>query len=142
MDNLNDIDKVSVLFVCRNNSIRSQMAEAILNSLYNEKYIAFSGGTKPTSINKKTVQVLKEIGIDISNKKSKNLEVFRNMKFNHVITVCDDGECPYFSNADNYINKSFKDPKNSSKSENLDSFREVRDEIKNWIVEIVENGVI
>jgi len=142
MDNLNDADKVAVLFVCRNNSIRSQIAEAILDSLYNKTYIAFSGGTEPTNINENVIKVLKEIGIDISNKKSKNIEIFENMKFNHVITVCDDDNCPYFPNAENYINKSFKDPKNSSKSENLDSFREVRDEIKNWIIEIVENGVI
>lgn len=140
MNNLNDY-KVNVLFVCRNNSIRSQMAEAILNSLYSETHIAFSGETETTNINEKTVQALKEIEIDISNKKSKNIEIFKNMKFNHVITVCDDENCPYFPNADNYINKSFKDP-NSSKSENLDSFREVRDEIKNWIIEIFENGVI
>ncbi|MCL2687048.1 MAG: arsenate reductase ArsC [Methanobrevibacter sp.] len=141
-DNLNDVNKVNVLFICKNNSIRSQMAEAILNSLYNETYIAFSGGINPTNINENTVHVLKEIRIDISNKSSKNLEIFENMKFNHVITVCDDDKCPYFLNTENYINKSFKDPKSSSKSDNLDSFREVRDEIKNWIIEIVENGTI
>jgi len=142
MNNLDDVDKVSVLFVCRNNSIRSQMAEAILNSLYHETHIAFSGGKEPTNINDKTVHVLKEIGIDISNKKSKNIEIFENINFNHVITVCDDDVCPYFLNADHYINKSFKDHNDSLKSEGLDSFRELRNEIENWIIEIVENGII
>jgi arsenate reductase len=118
------------------------MAEAILNSLYHETYLSFSGGTEPKAINENTIKVLKEIGIDISNEKSKSIEVFKNMKFNHVITVCEDDNCPYFPDADNYINKSFKDPENSPKSEHLDSFRKVRDEIKNWINEIVENGVI
>jgi len=142
MDTLRYSEKVSVLFVCRNNSIRSQMAETILNSLFNKTHISFSGGTEPKNINKNTIKVLKEIGMDISNKESKNIDNFKNMKFDYVITVCEDDKCPYFPDADNYIHKSFKDPKNSSKAEYLDSFREVRDEIKGWIIEIIEKGVI
>jgi arsenate reductase len=118
------------------------MAEAILNSLYCKTHVSFSGGTEPTNIHETTFKVLKEIGIDISKKKSKNMEVFNDMKFDHVIMVCEDDKCPYFPNADNYINKTFHDPKNSSKSEHLNSFREVRDEIKRWIIKIVDSGVI
>jgi len=140
--NILDNTKVSVLFVCRNNSIRSQMAESILNSLYPEIYMAFSGGTDPTNISENTIIVLKEIEIDISNKKSKNIEIFKNIEFDHVITVCEDDKCPYFPNANNYIHKTFKDPKNSNELNCLDSFREVRDEINNWIIEIVETGMI
>jgi len=139
---LKEIDKVTVLFLCRNNSIRSQMAEAIVNSYYSKSHSAFSGGTEPTNVNLYTIKVLKEINIDISNAKSKNIEIFKNMKFNHVIRVCEDDRCPYFPNADNHIYQTFNDPKNSSKQENLDSFRQVRDDIKNWIIEMVENGVI
>lgn len=145
MNILKDTGKVTVLFVCRNNSIRSQMAEAILNSLYQKTHLSFSGGTEPKTIHENTIAVLKEIDIDISNKKSKNIEIFKNMKFSYVITVCDDDKCPYFPNAASYINKSFEDPNNSLKSDYLDyldSFREVRDEIKDWIIEIIENGVI
>jgi arsenate reductase len=130
MNALEDIAKVIVLFVCRNNSIRSQMAEVMVNSMYNKTHISFSGGTEPTIINENTVKVLKEINIDILNEKSKNIEIFKNMKFDHLITVCEDDKCPYFPNANNYINKSFKDPKNFHNSEYLNSFRKVRDEIK------------
>ena len=140
--NILDNTKVSVLFVCRNNSIRSQMAESILNSLYSEIYMAFSGGTDPTNISENTIKVLKEMEIDISNKKSKSIELFKNIEFDHVITVCEDDKCPYFPNANNYIHKTFKDPKNSNESDNINSFRKVRDEIKRWIIEIIENEVI
>jgi arsenate reductase len=141
MDILKDT-KVTVLFVCKNNSIRSQMAEAILNSYYGESHLSFSGGSEPKDINENTIKVLKEINIDISSEKSKNIEIFKNMKFNHVIAVCEDDKCPYFPNADNYMCKQFNDPSNSSKSESLDSFRQVRDEIKKWLIEMVEKGKI
>lgn len=136
---MNSLDnRIKILFVCRNNSIRSQMAEAILNSLYFKTHISFSGGTEPTFIHENTIKVLNEIGIDISNKKSKNVNVFKNMKFDYVITVCEDDSCVYFPNFNNHIHKTFKDPNKSSKTKNTDSFREVRDEIRKWIIEQVE----
>lgn len=131
-----------ILFVCRNNSIRSQMAEAITNSLYSKTHISFSGGTKPTPINENTIKVLNEIGIDISNKESKDVNIFKNMIFDYIVTVCDDKNCVYLQNSKNYINKTFKDPNISSKTNSLDSFREVRDEIKEWIIKQVEMGII
>jgi arsenate reductase len=140
MDIFKDTGKVTVLFVCKNNSIRSQMAEAIVNSYYGGSHSAFSGGTEPTTINVNTIKVLKEISIDISNEKSKNIEIFKNMKFDHVITLCEDDKCHCFSNADNFIYKLFNAPNNSSKSEKLDSFRQIRDDIKEWISEMVESG--
>ncbi|MDR2967261.1 MAG: arsenate reductase ArsC [Methanobacteriaceae archaeon] len=142
MNTLKKGDKVTVLFVCKNNSIRSQMAEAILNSFYSETHTSFSGGLEPKNINKNTIKVLKEIKINISSKKPKNIEIFKNTEFDHVITVCEDEKCPYFLNGKNYIYKKFKDPEYSPKSEHLNSFREIRDEIKNWIIRIVEEGVI
>ncbi|MCL2115677.1 MAG: arsenate reductase ArsC [Methanobrevibacter sp.] len=135
-------NKKKILFICKNNSIRSQIAEAIVNSLYDKTHMAFSGGTEVKSIHENTIRVLKEINIDISNKKSKNIEIFKKMKFNHVITVCEDDNCPFFPNANNHIHKKFKNPDNSLKPENLDSFREVRDEIKKWLAELVENEII
>lgn len=142
MNSLNDTDKIAVLFICRNNSVRSQMAEAILNSVCYKTHIAFSGGTDHKNIHENTIKVLKEIKIDISNKKSKNVEIYKNMTFDHVITLCDDDKCPYFPSTTNYINKKFKDPQDSLEEYYLDSFREVRDEIKKWIIEIVKKGII
>lgn len=118
------------------------MAEAITNSLYSKTHISFSGGTKPTPINENTIKVLNEIGIDISNKESKDVNIFKNMIFDYIVTVCDDKNCVYLQNSKNYINKTFKDPNISSKTNSLDSFREVRDEIKEWIIKQVEMGII
>jgi protein-tyrosine-phosphatase len=87
------------------------MLEAIFNSLYYETHISFSGGTEPKIIYENIIRVLEEININISSEKSKNIEIFKNMRFNHVITVCKDDKCPYFTNIDNYISKSFKDLK-------------------------------
>jgi arsenate reductase (thioredoxin) len=65
-----------VLFVGTNNAVRSQMAEAILNKLYGKRYEAYSAGVSPTRLNPYAVQVMSEIGIDISKQRSKNFNRF------------------------------------------------------------------
>jgi arsenate reductase len=107
------------------------MAEGILRSLFNIKYEAYSAGIKPTSINHIAIKVMKEIGIDISKQKSKNIEKFREQLFDIVITVCDNAKetCPFFPGK-KIIHKSFEDPK-----ENINSFRKTRNQIKEWIGE-------
>ncbi len=136
--------KDCILFICKNNSSRSQMAEAILNSLYEDKYSAFSGGLEPTQVNKYAIKVLKEINIDITKNYSKNLDIFKNKEFKYVITLCEDGKCPYFSNGETYIHKTFKDPSKikDDEKEIFNAFRNSRNEIKKWIIDIIENDVI
>lgn len=136
--------KESILFICKNNSSRSQMAEAILNSLYGNKYDAFSGGTEPTKLNKCAIKILKEINIDTTKNYSKNLDVFKNKEFKYIITLCEDEKCHYFPNGENYIHKSFKDPSkiNGNEKEISNAFRKSRDEIRKWIIDLIENGVI
>ena len=87
-----------ILFICTNNSARSQIAEGIMNYFYKDKFKAYSGDIKPTAINPYLIQVMKEIGIDISNQYSKDIEKFRNKRFDIVITVCDNAKenCPFF----------------------------------------------
>lgn len=136
--------KDNVLFICKNNSSRSQMAEAILNALYGDKYNGFSGGSEPTKVNKYAIKVLKEMNIDISKNYSKNLDVFNNKEFKYVITLCEDKKCPYFNKGKIYIHKYFKDPSiiKGDEKKILDTFRKSRNEIKEWIIDIVENDVI
>ena len=128
--------KREILFVCTHNSARSQMAEGLLNVYLGHLYKAFSAGTEPTEVHPYAVQVMNEIGIDISGQKSKSLEVYREKKFDYVVTVCDHvrESCPFFPGG-KIIHKGFEDPAAAACSEQdkLAVFRKLRDMIGNWI---------
>jgi arsenate reductase len=123
------MNKEKVLFICTNNSARSQIAEGFLRSLYNNKYEVYSAGVQPTSVNPLAIKVMKEIGIDISKQKSKSIDKYRSQLFDIVVTVCNNAKeiCPFFPSK-KVIHKSFDDP------EDVDSFRKIRDDIKYWII--------
>lgn len=127
----------TVLFLCTHNSARSQMAEGLLNTLFKSKYKAFSAGIAPKEVNPYAIEVMKELGIDISDHKSKSIEEFRDMTFDYVVTVCDNAKesCPFFPGK-KVIHKSFNDPAifNGNIEDTLDVFRKVRDDIKIWII--------
>ncbi len=126
-----------VLIVCNHNSARSQMAEGLLKSLYDEFYEVYSAGDNPTSVNSYAIKVLEEIGVDISKNCSKSLKEFEGLEFDYVVTVCGvDGQtCPFFSGGKSYINKSFEDPSevNGNIHDKIVAFRRTRDEIKLWL---------
>lgn len=130
--------KEKVLFICTNNSARSQMAEGLLRALYGDQYEVYSAGTHPTGVNPYAIKVMSEIGIDISNHKSKSIEEFFGMEIDYVVTVCDKAKetCPYFPGGKKYLHQSFEDPANyeGSEEEKLEAFRKVRDKIKEWII--------
>jgi arsenate reductase len=130
-------NKKKVLFICKNNSGRSQMAEGLLRHFYGHYYEVYSAGSHPKPVNILTKQVLAEIGIDISRSESKGLEKFKGMEFDYVVTLCEDGQiCPLFIGGEKYIHHRFTDPASykdlSSKKE---LFRALRDEIRDWIQE-------
>jgi len=129
--------KEKVLFICTHNSARSQIAEGLLRSLYGDRYEVYSAGTEPTDLNPYAVRVMAEIGIDISKQRSKSINEFRNIKFDWVITVCDQAKerCPYFPAGLKRLHKSFQDPStiSGSEAEILERFRDVRDQIKEWV---------
>jgi arsenate reductase len=136
MNNKND--KKKVLFICTHNSARSQMAEGLLKTLFGDYYEVHSAGTAPSSINPNAIQVMEEIGIDISSHRSKNVSEFMNVQFDYVITVCDQAKesCPFFPGGI-IIHKGFKDPAQADgrQKDILREFRRSRDEIKSWLVE-------
>ena len=84
-------DKKRVLFVCVHNSARSQMAEAFLNTLAGDRFEAMSAGLEPGTLNPLVVEVMKEVGIDISRNQTKSaFDLFKKGElFSYVITVCD-----------------------------------------------------
>ncbi|MBT9131142.1 MAG: Glutaredoxin arsenate reductase [candidate division WS2 bacterium] len=131
------IEKKRVLFICTHNSSRSQMAEGLLNYLYGTHYEAYSAGTAPSMVNPYAIKVMREIGIDISNYRSKNIKEFRDRKFDYVVTVCDHAQetCPFYPGALNYIHMGFRDPSAfiGNEDDTTMEFRQVRDEIKEWI---------
>ena len=128
--------KNSVLFLCTHNSARSQMAEALLNTLNGDKYEAYSAGVMATRINPYVVKAMAEIGIDISKNRSKSIEEFRGKNFNYVVTVCDSAKeaCRFFP-GEKIVHKSFDDPAQvkGSEEEIMKQTRRVRDEIKEWL---------
>ena len=144
---------IKVLFVCVHNIARSQMAEAFLNSVANDKFLAESAGLDPGELSPFAVEVMKEIGIDISGNKSKSVFDMhkRGESFDHVITVCDEAnaeKCPVFSGAQERIHWSFKDPSSltGSKEDKMKEIRMIRDQIKNriekWVREIESGDVV
>ncbi|HKR95819.1 MAG TPA: arsenate reductase ArsC, partial [Candidatus Angelobacter sp.] len=90
--------KTKVLFLCTGNSARSQMAEGLLRHYAGDEYEVFSAGTNPVRLNPLAVQAMREIGIDISQQRSKNVTEFHGMDIPYVITVCDRAKesCPIF----------------------------------------------
>lgn len=130
--------KRKVLFICTHNSCRSQMAEGLLRALYGDYYESYSAGLEATEVNPYAIKVMSEIGIDISNQRSKSINEFKEILFDYVVTVCDSAKerCPFFPGK-RVIHKSFVDPAEfiGSEEEKFSVFREVRDQIKDWIVE-------
>jgi len=134
--------KQKVLFICTHNSARSQMAEGLLQTIFGDSYEAYSAGVEPTSVSPYAVEVMKELGIDISDHRSKSIEEFRDIQFDYVVTVCDNAKeaCPFFPGK-KVLHQSFSDPGavDGSIDEILGSFREIRDDIKNWIEKTFKN---
>jgi arsenate reductase len=129
-----------VLFICVHNSARSQMAEAFLKNLASDKFEVESAGLDPGKLNPIVVEVMKEIGIDISENKTKSVFDFykAGRKYDYIITVCDEsqsGKCPVFPGGGVRMHWGFDDPSGfvGDWNEKLIKTRIVRDKIRNKI---------
>jgi arsenate reductase (thioredoxin) len=140
----NNMNKPKVLILCTGNSARSQMAEGLLRAMAGDGLEVFSAGTEPKgSILLEVQEVMREIGIDISDQWSKSVsEYLGTQVFSHVITVCADAEdnCPaVFLNMGKHEHFPFDDPAKVDEPHRLKAARRVRDEIKNrfqiWLAE-------
>jgi arsenate reductase len=129
--------KIKALFLCTANSCRSQMAEGLINHFLGDKIAAFSAGTEATYVNPTAIEVMKEIGIDISKHQSKDLTAFDGQIFDYVITLCGNANetCPLYIGGTKKTHIGFNDPAKArgTKEEVLSEFRRVRDEIKEKI---------
>lgn len=128
--------KKKILILCTGNSCRSQMAEGFLKSFDSELEV-FSAGTKPSNqVHPKAIQVMNELGIDLSKNYPKHSDQFINDELDYVITVCDNAKetCPVFlGKVGKQLHIGFEDPADATgtDAEVLSVFRRIRDEIKN-----------
>jgi arsenate reductase (thioredoxin) len=139
------MNQVKVLFVCVHNSARSQMAEAFLNQLGGDQFIAESAGFEPGILNPVVVDAMKEIGIDISENDTKSVFDFfkQGRMFHFVISVCDGANaerCPIFPGITKRLGWSFEDPSSfeGSQDEKLAKTRIVRDKIKSEVEDFIK----
>ena len=138
------MEKYKVLFLCVHNSARSQMAEAFLNQIAGDIFIAESAGFEPGVLNPCVIEVMEEIGIDISANQTRSaFDLFKQgRRFNFVITVCDAANaerCPIFPGVTKRISWSFEDPSlfTGTHEEKLAKTRIVRDNIRTQIEKFV-----
>ncbi|HTW67965.1 MAG TPA: arsenate reductase ArsC [Bryobacteraceae bacterium] len=129
-------DKKRVLILCTGNSARSQMAEGLLRHDTGNRFEVFSAGTKPSRVRPEAIAAMRELGIDISQHRSKSVDEFAGQHFDYVITVCDNAKesCPIFPGHATRIHQSFEDPAlaQGSETERLAVFRRVRDEMRQY----------
>lgn len=143
--------KPVVLFLCTGNSARSQMAEALLRKEAGDCFEACSAGTEPKGINPLTVQVMKELDIDISKQRSKHLREYLGfLPVRILVVVCAEAEksCPtVWPGALQRLYWRFDDPAAShgTDEDKLNKFREIRDaihrRIKDWLAEMRTEAV-
>lgn len=134
------MQQLNVLFLCVHNTARSQMAEALLNALCPDFFRAYSAGVTPGELNPLAIEAMREIGIDISNNRTKAVfDLYRQgIPFQYVVALCDEarGErCPVLPGAAKRIDWPFEDPAavHGPREQQLATMRAVRDAIRNRI---------
>lgn len=144
-------DRPNVLMVCVHNSARSQMAAAWMNHLYGDIFHAESAGLEPGELNPLTVAAMKEVGIDISGARPRDVfEVLRTgHPFTHVVMVCDETsaeKCPPFPGVKDVVHWDLPDPAAGQEkaSQKIETFREIRDELRrridDWVNALSRSG--
>jgi arsenate reductase len=135
--------KLKILFLCRGNSCRSQMAEGWVRELKGEAMDASSAGTHPKALDPLAVQVMADVGIDISAQEPKSLDAVAHLPFDYVVTVCSDAHetCPVFPSRARIVHRGFDDPPRlaaeaRTPQEALGYYVRVRDEIKAFIEQL------
>ncbi|MDZ7860371.1 MAG: arsenate reductase ArsC [Candidatus Krumholzibacteriota bacterium] len=134
-------EKLKVLFLCTGNSCRSQMAEGWARHLKNDVMDVYSAGIEMHGLNANAVRVMAEAGVDISAQKSKTVDAVKDVPFDYVVTMCGHANetCPmWLTGKAKVVHVGFEDPpalaRNAANEEEaLNSYRKVRDEIKEFI---------
>jgi arsenate reductase (thioredoxin) len=132
---------LKVLFLCTENSCRSQMAEGLVNQDLAGQVKAFSAGVRPSRVNPWAIQVMAELGVDISQQHSKSVDDLAGEHFDLVVTVCDQAaeQCPIFPGGTEVMHVGFPDPAKATgtEAEVMAAFRQVRDALREQLVPLL-----
>ena len=132
-----------VLVLCTGNSCRSQIAEGFLRHYAGNKAVIYSAGIETHGVNPRAIAIMKEVEIDISKHTSNNINEYKTIDFDFVITVCDNAKenCPYFPSNAKKLHYNFPDPAKATGTEDeiLEQFRIVRQLIDEYAVKFVEH---
>ncbi len=147
-----EMPKLKILFLCTGNSCRSQMAEGFARKLKGDFIDAYSAGIETHGLNPNAVKVMAEVGIDISNYKSKYVTDLLDINFDYIVTVCGHANenCPVFPGKAEVIHIGFEDPpalakklaeQGGSEEEQLNCYRRVRDDIGKFIEQLSRENI-
>ena len=142
-------EKLKVLFLCTGNSCRSQIAEGWTRHLKGDSIEAYSAGIETHGLNPNAVRVMAEAGVDISGQQSQHINEFKDVKLDVVVTVCGHAHetCPFFPGNCKVVHVGFADPpkmakelaeQGASEEEQLECYRNVRDQIKAFVETLAE----
>lgn len=134
-----------ILVLCTGNSCRSQIAEGYLNHFAGNKAEVYSAGIETHGVNPKAIETMAEDAIDISKHTSNNIDEYVDIRFDYVITVCDNAKenCPFFPGQAKRFHYSFPDPAKAigTEEEVKNEFRKVRDSIKAYTAAFVKDNL-
>ena len=130
------MSKPKILILCTGNSCRSHMAEGILKQVASDLFDVYSAGSKPAGyVHPKAIEVMNEIGIDLSGHQSEHVDQYLKSGINTVVTVCGNANdaCPVFPGEVIRHHWEFEDPPHAVRhgEEEIDAVRRIRDQIKN-----------
>jgi arsenate reductase len=139
--------KKSVLFLCVHNAARSQIAEALLLKYGGDQFEVQSAGFEPTVVNPLVIEVLKDEGIDLSNKKTQSVYslIQKQVFFGFVITVCsreNEKDCPTFPGVPQRLHWDLKDPEGfmGTYEEKLENVRKLKEQIKEYVLDFIKHA--
>jgi len=134
-----------ILVLCTGNSCRSQIAEGYLQTFAGDKAAVYSAGIETHGVNPRAIETMKEDGIDISNHTSNNIDEYRNINFDFVITVCNNAKerCPFFPTTAKKFHQNFSDPAKSrgTEEEIKEQFMQVRQQIKEYCEKFIADNL-
>ncbi|GEO08392.1 arsenate reductase ArsC [Segetibacter aerophilus] len=134
-----------ILVLCIGNSCRSQIAEGYLRYFAKGRAEVFSAGVETHGVNPRAVATMKEDGIEISHHTSNNVEEYKRIPFDYIITVCNNAKerCPFFPSNAQKFHRDFPDPAKAigTEDEISSEFRRVREMIKDYCRKFVEDNL-
>jgi len=137
--------KKKILVLCTGNSCRSQIAEGYLRLFAGDRAEVYSAGIETHGVNPRAIETMKEDGIDISKNTSNNIDEYRDIDFDFVITVCDNARerCPFFPTNAKKFHRNFSDPAKATGTEEeiKEQFRKVRQQIKDFCKKFVAGNL-